>query len=125
MLLALRRIGMALALVAATPAAAELNLVMVWREGCVYCAAWDKAIAPIYPKTPEGAAAPLVRVNIRETAASGFAFATPVVLTPTFVLMEDGAEAGRIEGYPGEDFFWGLLGQMIGMGQGDGPVPSE
>ena len=61
----------------------------------------------------------------RETAASGFAFATPVVLTPTFVLMEDGAEAGRIEGYPGEDFFWGLLGQMIGMVQGDGPVPSE
>lgn len=125
MLLSLRRIGFAVALVAATPAAAELSLVMVWREGCVYCAAWDKAIAPIYPKTPEGAAAPLVRVNIREVASSGFAFASPVVLTPTFVLMEDGAEAGRIEGYPGEDFFWGLLGQMIGKVEGDRPVPSQ
>ena len=66
-----------------------------------------------------------MRVNIRETAASGFAFATPVVLTPTFVLMEDGAEAGRIEGYPGEDFFWGLLGQMIGKVQEGGTVPSQ
>jgi hypothetical protein len=33
--------------------------------------------------------------------------------TPTFVLMVDGVEASRIEGYPGEDFFWGLLGQML------------
>jgi hypothetical protein len=25
----------------------------------------------------------------------------------------DGVEAGRIEGYPGEDFFWPLLADMI------------
>jgi hypothetical protein len=25
----------------------------------------------------------------------------------------EGQEAGRIEGYPGEDFFWGLLGRML------------
>ncbi|MEM9523423.1 MAG: hypothetical protein AAF982_05430, partial [Pseudomonadota bacterium] len=37
----------------------------------------------------------------------------PVIYTPTFVLMKDGREYGRIEGYPGEDFFWGLLGRMI------------
>jgi hypothetical protein len=29
------------------------------------------------------------------------------------VLVENGAEIGRIEGYPGEDFFWGLLKQML------------
>jgi hypothetical protein len=27
--------------------------------------------------------------------------------------MVDGTEAARLEGYPGEDFFWGLLTQMI------------
>jgi hypothetical protein len=27
--------------------------------------------------------------------------------------VEDGREIGRIRGYPGEDFFWGLLGEMI------------
>ena len=32
---------------------------------------------------------------------------------PTFVLVEDGRELGRIEGYPGEDFFWGLLGKLL------------
>ena len=112
MLLALMRAGAVLALVWAAPAVA-LTLVMVEREGCIYCAAWDARVAPIYPKTPEGQAAPLVRVNIRDMHASGLDFAAPVVLTPTFVLMEDGRELDRIEGYPGEDFFWGLLGKMI------------
>ncbi len=27
--------------------------------------------------------------------------------------LENGLEIGRIRGYPGEDFFWGLLGEMI------------
>ena len=36
-----------------------------------------------------------------------------VSFTPTFILVQDGVEVGRIEGYPGEDFFWGLLGKMF------------
>lgn len=119
MLLALLRLMTVLALGFATPAGAALHLVMVERDGCVYCAAWDAAIAPIYPKTPEGQAAPLQRVNIRDMEASGLAFARPVVFTPTFVLMEEGREIDRIEGYPGEDFFWGLLGKMIANSEND------
>ena len=33
--------------------------------------------------------------------------------TPVFVLIENGAEFGRIRGYPGETFFWGLLASLI------------
>ena len=33
-----------------------------------------------------------------------------ILYTPTFVLMDQGAEVGRITGYAGEEFFWGLLG---------------
>jgi hypothetical protein len=29
------------------------------------------------------------------------------------VLVKDGVEVARLEGYPGEDFFWGLLGRML------------
>jgi hypothetical protein len=39
--------------------------------------------------------------------------ARPISFTPTFVLVEDGRELARIEGYPGEDFFWGLLGMLL------------
>lgn len=112
MLWPVRWLAVVLALVA-TPALAELRLVMVQQPGCVYCAEWDAAIAPIYDKTPEGRAAPLDRVQLRDLTPDTPGYAMPVVLTPTFVLMKDGQEQGRIEGYPGEDFFWGLLGRML------------
>ena len=94
-------------------AAAETVLLMVEEQGCVWCARWDDDIAPIYPKTAEGRAAPLQRIDIHESLPEGMTFARGLNFTPTFVLMVDDQEASRIEGYPGEDFFWGLLGQML------------
>lgn len=98
---------------AASPAMAELRLLMVEQDGCAYCAEWDRVIAPVYPKTPEGRAAPLERVHIRGPYPADTAIDPRPVFTPTFILIADGREAGRIDGYPGEDFFWGLLGQMM------------
>lgn len=97
---------------AALPAAAA-DLVMIEQPGCAYCRQWDKEISEIYPKTPEGEVAPLRRVQKAEIKGSGLDLARPVNFTPTFVLVEDDKELARIEGYPGEDFFWGLLGMML------------
>ena len=95
------------------PIQAETRLIMVEEAGCIWCMRWNDEIGPIYPKTPEGRTAPLQRLNIRATPSEGLTFARRLHFTPTFVLMVDGAEAARLEGYPGEDFFWGLLAQMI------------
>jgi hypothetical protein len=102
----------ALVLLLALPVVAA-ELVMIDREGCGYCIAWKKEIGPAYPNTDLGQFAPLRVVNIREGAPEGVTFARPVLFTPTFILIEDGAELARIEGYPGEDFFWGLLEKML------------
>ena len=94
-------------------AAAETFLLMAEEPGCPWCARWDKEISGIYPGTPEGRAAPLRRFDLREALPAGIAFARRIRFTPTFVLVGNGVELGRIEGYPGEDFFWGLLGKML------------
>ena len=39
--------------------AAAAELVMFRTAGCPYCAAWDKAIGPVYPKTDIGKRLPL------------------------------------------------------------------
>ncbi|MDQ2091422.1 thioredoxin family protein [Marimonas arenosa] len=96
----------------ATPLAAA-ELVMVEQKGCTYCMEWHAVIGPIYPQSPEGAFAPLRRVDLRDGAPDGMTFDRKVSFTPTFILVENGRELGRIEGYPGEDFFWGLLGMML------------
>ncbi len=89
------------------------ELVMVEAPGCHYCIEWKKTIGPIYPKTEAGQFAPLVTVDKSEAAPFAAGYATPVVYTPTFILVENGEELGRILGYPGEDFFWALLEQML------------
>ncbi len=105
-------LGLGIATSGAAPAQA-VELVMVEQEGCVYCEEWNEAIGPIYPKTAEGRFAPLRRVDITELDTSGIAFARGINFTPTFVLVEDGRELIRLEGYPGEDFFWPLLDRML------------
>jgi hypothetical protein len=92
---------------------AEVTLVMAEEPGCMWCARWNSEIAPIYPKTSEGQAAPLRRINIQDPVPEDITLARRVNFTPTFVLLVDGVEQNRIEGYPAEDFFWGLLGQML------------
>lgn len=92
---------------------ADLELVMIEERGCYWCAQWNEEIAAIYPKSAEGQMAPLRRLDISEAGSADLAFESRPRYTPTFVLVSDGVEVSRIEGYPGEDFFWGLLGQMI------------
>ncbi|KIN63348.1 Protein SoxS [Sulfitobacter noctilucicola] len=102
-----------LAIGSAVVAAAETQLVMVEEKGCIWCARWNEEIAPIYPKTSEGKAAPLRRIDIHAPRPDDVDFARSLHFTPTFVLVVDGQEVSRLEGYPGEDFFWGLLEKML------------
>lgn len=94
-------------------AVAEPYLVMVEQPGCIYCERWDAEIGPAYPKTDEGKFAPLIRADLRQGPPEGITYARRVLFTPTFVLIDNGQEQARIEGYPGEDFFWPLLTKLL------------
>ncbi|WP_435205541.1 hypothetical protein [Tateyamaria sp. 1078] len=94
------------------PGWADTYLLMAEEDGCYWCAKWNEDIAHIYPKTAEGRTAPLQRYDLHGETPD-VVFVQRVHFTPTFILVEDGAEVGRIEGYPGEDFFWGLLTMMF------------
>jgi hypothetical protein len=102
-----------LVLLAGGMPAAAAELLMFEDRGCAWCAAWHEEIGPIYPKTAEGRRAPLRRVDLGEARPPDLSELRAITYTPTFVLLEQGEEVGRILGYPGEDFFWGLLGELI------------
>lgn len=92
---------------------ARTELVMFEQENCEWCEVWFEEIGPIYPKTTEGRRAPIRRVDIHDPMPDDLAHIEGSRFTPTFVLIHNGQEVGRIRGYPGEDFFWGLLDQMM------------
>ena len=104
-------LALASASVSATPASA-LELVFFWRPGCVYCLRFEKDVAPIYEKSEEGRRAPLRAFDLSK-GAPPYALTTPVRYTPTFVLVDKGAEIGRITGFINDDMFWGVLGKML------------
>lgn len=91
----------------------KMQLVMFEQKACEWCEVWNEQIGPIYPKTPEGKRAPLRRVDIHDPHPADLSEIRTSRFTPTFVLVSKGQELGRINGYPGEDFFWGLLGRML------------
>ena len=88
------------------------ELLMVREDNCPWCTVWDEEIGPIYPKTPEGKFAPLVHVDLGESI-DGIRLLKSVIYTPTFILVKNGSEIARVEGYLGEDFFWTLLEEML------------
>ena len=89
------------------------ELIMLEEHGCPWCERWNEEVGVVYHKTPEGKRAPLRRIDIHDPLPVDLRFLVKGGYTPTFVLVENGREIGRIRGYPGEDFFWGLLGQML------------
>jgi hypothetical protein len=100
-------------LVASAVGALSAELLMFDDPGCVWCRRWTAEIGPGYPRTPEGRQAPLRRIQIRDQANAGVALASRINATPTFVLVEDGQEVGRIAGYSGSDFFYPMLDELL------------
>jgi len=103
--------GVLIGLMSINAYAAEL--VMFETEGCPWCAAWNRDVGTIYTKTEEGQRAPLRRVDVDAPRPADLQHILGIVYTPTFVLVEGGREVGRIVGYPGDDHFWGLLGELL------------
>jgi thioredoxin-related protein len=89
------------------------ELVMFEQGGCVWCARWDRDVGPVYDKTAEAKVLPLRRVDIGQQSAAGVTLAAPVIYTPTFVVVDNGREIGRITGFINDDAFWGLLDTLV------------
>src|SRR5690242_5575179 len=89
---------LAVGLLASTLASAS-ELVMFEQGGCVWCAKWNREVAPVYEKTDEARLLPLRRIDIGDQNHAGFTLKERVLYTPTFVVVDNGREIGRITGY--------------------------
>lgn len=101
---------------AATGIASGLRLIMVDDVGCVYCRKWDAEVGVIYERSAVSTVAPLERRPKRHGDLAPY---EPLAYTPTFILVRDGMEIGRIVGYPGADFFWAEFERLVAKA---GPV---
>jgi hypothetical protein len=103
---------------AAPSGAGAAELIMLERPGCAWCARWNDEIAPIYPLTAEGERAPLRRVDVTAPWPADLENVAIDRYTPTFIVVENGVEIARLRGYPGDNFFWPLLSEMLAKLEG-------
>ncbi|RST84392.1 transcriptional regulator [Aquibium carbonis] len=110
----LARCGLVAASIVALSAKVQAaELLMLEQPGCVWCAQFNAQIAPAWPKTQEGRRAPLRRVDITRPWPADLDGIAKERFTPTFVLMDEGREVGRIRGYVGDEFFWFRIGELL------------
>ncbi len=89
------------------------EMIMYEQPGCAWCKRFNEEVAPAWPNTEQGQRAPLRRVNIREPLPEDLEHIPVERFTPTFVLVDDGKEIARLRGYPGDQFFWALVDEML------------
>jgi hypothetical protein len=102
--------------------AGRTTLVMVDDINCGYCRKWEREVGPGYAKSVEGQYAPLSKIRRGDPRLQGI---SSLAYTPTFVLFVQGREAGRIVGYPGADFFWAEITQLVKRGGFTAPAPEQ
>ena len=89
------------------------ELIMFETEGCIWCKKWHQDIGSAYSRTKEGKIAPLRQIQMIDDFQDQFNLNAPVTVSPTFVLVAEKNEVGRIIGYPGDEFFWFLLSELL------------
>ena len=99
----LPRLSALLGRIAAGPAA----LIMLERHDCPWCRRWHREVGQAsWDRSDLGQLAPLRRVDVAQGLPEDLRFLRNWRFTPTFVLVRDSAEIGRIIGYQADLFFW-------------------
>lgn len=81
------------------PAAQAAELVYVEAKGCVYCARFNGQKLRNYKKSEVGQATPIRRVDLMRRWPKDLNQVDRPPYTPVFILVEDGRELGRFNGY--------------------------
>ena len=88
------------------------HLVMITSSHCPWCEAFEKDVGKGYNLTEEALIYPLRRHDFYKAMPDDLAYLTPATMTPTFIVVRDGLEVGRIIGYPGAELFWWRLSEF-------------
>lgn len=95
-------IGAALAQAVANKAGKEIEkqfeLIMFETSLCNHCAVFDDDVAKLYKSHSLAQMAPMVKVNLDEVGTGRYHLNKPIQMVPTFVVMQNGKEIGRISG---------------------------
>ena len=81
------------------------ELVMFSSPLCTHCVHFEQNVAPGYKDHALSKIAPLSSVNMDEQGTGIYHLKEPIEVLPTFVIIKNGKEVGRLAGYPEQTYF--------------------
>lgn len=91
----------------------NLELVVMEAPGCTYCTLFRRDVLPSYQASERAKDVPIRFVDINDEAASALGLDGPVDVVPTFVVLQNNKEIGRIPGYTGPEFFFHTMNYLL------------
>ncbi len=95
------------------PKAGNMELVVLEAPGCTYCTLFRRDVLPSYEASPQSKDLPIRFVDINDEAADALGIDYPVDIVPTFVVLKNNKEVGRIPGYTGPEFFFHTINYLL------------
>lgn len=95
------------------PSSADAELIVIEVEGCVYCKVFRRDVLPGYLASQRSKEVPIRFIDYNTQAAADLPLNGPVTIVPTFVMMKDNREVGRLPGYVGRNEFFKAVTHML------------
>ena len=76
----------------------QFELIMFETSLCNHCVVFDAEVTKLYKSHSLAKTAPMVKVNMDEVGTGRYHLNKPIQMVPTFVVMKNGKEIGRISG---------------------------
>ena len=87
----------------------QMELVVLEVDGCIYCNVFRKRHLANYKASRQGKKIPIRFVNINDPAIGHLGLTQPVGIVPTFVVLQNNEEIGRIPGLVGHREFYAAI----------------
>ena len=88
------------------------QMLMITSSSCPWCEAFEDEVGVGYDNSEEAKYFPIYRHDFFKKMPDTYSDIEPALVTPTFIFIRDGAELGRIIGYPGYELFWWRLSEF-------------
>ena len=98
---------------APVPVYSNLQLLVMEAPGCIYCTIFRRDVLPSYQASERGKEMPVRFVDVNDVGKTGVALDSPIDILPTFVIVRDNKEVGRIPGYMGPENFFHSINYLL------------
>lgn len=97
------------------PVAANSNveLIVVEAPGCTYCTVFRRDVLPSYQASERARSVPVRFIDVNDLAVAQLGLGSPINIVPTFVVIKNNKEIGRIPGYVGPENFYHTINYLL------------